>query len=270
MIDPATSRRSERGFAWRAGVAAESVAWLVTVAALAVVTVRVGTGGWDASLSWLVLCGSGPSAVWVARRVRAARDARALLPPDVLERRYHGSLAVIRDTERRSLRSIGASSYDVAARTGVLLAGLTAVPGVRIFLGVRPAGTHLPPTPHAVSAGRHLVLVESVAWPPGCYQVAASGEVLCDDVYIGQSVRPLRDAVRHWRRSLPRGSRVTARVVVHPPYGAKVALPRGADGDIGWLLAEEAEADIRQYISTDRRPPHRSTVAALVSATASR
>lgn len=267
MIDPTTPRPSERRFAWRAGVAAESVAWLVTATAVAVVTVRVSTGGWDASLSWLALCGSGPSAVWVTRRVRAARDARALLPPEVFERRYHGSLAVIRDTERRSLRSIGASAYDVAARTGVLLAGLSAVPGVRIFLGVRPAGTHLPPTPHAVSAGRQLVLVESVAWPPGCYRVGASGEVLCDGVYIGQSVRPLRDAVRHWRRSLPRGSRVTARVVVHPPHGATVALPPGADADIAWLLAEEAEAGIRQHISAGRRPPHRGTMAALVRAT---
>lgn len=219
-------------------------------------------------LVWLVLCGSGPLAVWLTRRVRAARDARELLPPAVLERRYHGSLAVITDTERRSLRSIGASSYDVAARTGVLLAGLTALPGVRIFLGVRPAGTHLPPTPHAVSAGRHLVLVESVAWPPGSYRVAPSGEVLCDGVYIGQSVRPLRDAVRHWRRALPRGSRVTAKVVVHSPPDGAVALPRTADGDVSWLLACDAAAEIREHIAADARPPHRSTVAALVSATA--
>jgi hypothetical protein len=243
---------------------------LVTAAAATGVAVRIGAGGWDASLSWLVLCGSGPLAVWVTRRVRAARDARALLPPDVLERRYHGSLAVITDTERRSLRSIGASSYDVAARTGVLLAGLTALPGVRIFLGVRPAGTHLPPTPHAVSAGRHLVLVESGAWPPGSYRVTPSGEVLCDEVYIGQSVRPLRDAVRHWRRALPRGSRVTAKIVVHPPPDGAVALPRTADGDVAWLLARDAAADIREHISADARPPHRSTVAALVSATANR
>jgi hypothetical protein len=269
MIDPATLRRSERRYAWRAGVAVESAAWLVTAAALTGVAVRIGSGGWDVSLSWLVLCGSGPLAVWVTRRVRAARDARALLPPEVLERRYHGSLAVITDSERRSLRSIGASSYDVAARTGVLLAGLTAVPGVRIFLGVRPAGTHLPPTPHAVSAGRHLVLVESVAWPPGCYRIAPTGEVLCDEVYIGQSVRPLRDVVRHWRRMLPRGSRVTAKVVVHPPPGGTVALPR-TDGDVTWLLARDAEADIREHIASDSRPPHRSTVAALVSASANR
>jgi len=267
MIDPVTLRKADRGLARRAAVAAESVAWLVTGAALAAVAVRITAGGWDESLWWLVLCGSGPAAVWTARRVRAARDARALLPPDVLGRRYHGSLAVITDTERRSLRSIGASSYEVATRTGVLLAGLTALPGVRIFLGVRPAGTHLPPTPHAVSAGRQLVLVESVAWPQGCYRVAASGEVLCDDVYIGQSTQALTDAVRHWRQALPRGCQVTAMVVVHPPARGSVSLP-AAGGGVVWLLAGDAAASIHRQISTARRPPHRSTVAVLVSATA--
>jgi hypothetical protein len=270
MIDPATLRRSERRFTWRSGVAAEAVAWLVTAAALVAVARRIADEGWDVSLPWLILCGSGPSAVWATRRIRAARAARKLLPPHVMVRRYHGSLAVITDSERRSLRSIGASSYDVAARTGVLLAGLTALPGVRIFLGVRPAGTHLPPTPHAVSAGRQLVLVESVAWPPGSYRIAPSGDVLCDDVYIGQSVGPLRDAVRHWRRTLPRGCRVTAKVVVHPAADGQVALPGNADGDVSWLLACEAEADLRRHISVDPREPHRSTVAALVSATADR
>lgn len=270
MMDPATLRRSERHFTGRAGIAAEVLAWLVTSAALVAVARRIGAGGWDTSLWWLVLCGSGPSVVWATRRVRAARADRALLPPDVLERRYHGSLAVITDSERRSLRSIGASSYDVAARTGVLIAGLTTLPGVRIFLGVRPPGTHLPPTPHAVSAGRHLVLVESVAWPPGSYRIAPSGEVLCDGVYIGQSVRPLRDAVRHWRRTLPRGSRVLAKVVVHPADGGSVTLPADTDGDVAWLLARDAEADLRRQISIDPRQPHRSTVAALLSATADR
>ena len=268
MIDPSTLHRSGRdpGVPGWAAVTAASVAWLVSAVALTGVVVRISAAGWDQALFLVVLCGLGPAVVFVIRRLRSARQNRALLPPEVLERRFHGSLAAITDTERRSLRSIGAGSFEVATRTGVLLAGLTALPGVRVFLGVRPAGTAMPPIPHAIFAGRQLVLVESVAWPGGCYRIAPSGDVLCDDVYIGQSVNTLAEAVRHWRRILPRSYGVTAKVVVHPPPDGAVALPE-TDGDITWLLADEAADGIRCHITAGGRTPHRSVVAALVSAT---
>ena len=46
---------------------------------------------------------------------------------------------------------------------GQLLTDLFALPGVRIFQGVRQAAVDAPRIPHAVSAGHRLVLVESVA-----------------------------------------------------------------------------------------------------------
>src|SRR5215470_11068945 len=95
---------------------------------------------------------------------------------------------------------------------GALLTDLFALPGVRIFQGVRPAAADLPRIPHVISAGHRLVLVESVAWPPGRYAATAAGQIHCDGVYTGQSVLPLLTAVRHWRQALPRGHRVSALV----------------------------------------------------------
>src|SRR6516162_8910334 len=89
-------------------------------------------------------------------------------PATALPGRCHGSLDVITDSERRGLRPIGTTAREVAARTGALLNDLLALPGVRIFQGVRPdAAPDMPRIPHAVSAGRQLILIESVAWPPG-------------------------------------------------------------------------------------------------------
>ncbi|MEU8615648.1 hypothetical protein AB0C29_47475, partial [Actinoplanes sp. NPDC048791] len=58
----------------------------------------------------------------------------------------HGSLARIVDTERRPLRPIGTSAYEVARRTGELLTGLLRLPGVRLYQGVRLNGD--PPLPY--------------------------------------------------------------------------------------------------------------------------
>ena len=72
-----------------------------------------------------------------------------------------------------------------------MLGELPAGPGVRIFQGVRPAAAEdLPRIPHAISAGRRLILIESVAWPPGRYQARADDRIHCDGTYIGQSVLP--------------------------------------------------------------------------------
>src|SRR5438876_846979 len=92
-----------------------------------------------------------------------------------LSRRCHGSLDTVTDSERRALRPIGTTAQEAASRTSDLLAGLLASPGVRIFQGVRPAAAGLPRIPHAVSSGRQLVLVESVAWPAGQYATTPAG-----------------------------------------------------------------------------------------------
>ena len=85
-------------------------------------------------------------------------------PATVAPGRWYGSLDTVTDSERRGLRPIGMTAREVAARTGVLL---RALPGALVFQGVRPAAEELPRIPHAISAGRRLILVESVAWPAG-------------------------------------------------------------------------------------------------------
>lgn len=189
------------------------------------------------------------------------------LPAALLEQRFHGSLAAVTDSEHRTLRPIGTTAYDVAVRTGDLLAEFTALPAVRIFHGLRPAIPNLPVVGHALSAGRRLLLIESVAWPPGWYTTTAAGRILCDGTYIGQSARPLADAVRHWRAVLPKGHRVAAVVIVHASADGTVALPVTAPGEVGWVLARDAARDIRRRIGRPRRAAGRDALATLVAAT---
>jgi hypothetical protein len=196
------------------------------------------------------------------------RGSPARVPAVVLSRRCHGSLDAITDSERRALRPIGTTAREVAAWTGMLLANLFALPGVRIFQGVRASVADLPCTPHVVSAGRTLVLVESVAWPPGHYAATAAGRIHCDGVYIGQSVRPLITAVRLWWEALPRGHRVSAVVVVHPTTGGVLALPAPTRPDLGWTRAGDAVHDIKAHLPRRPQPASVSAVAALVAATA--
>lgn len=154
-----------------------------------------------------------------------------------------GFLSGIVDTERRPLRPIGTTAYEVVRRTGELLSDLLRMPGVRRYHGVRLTGH--PPLPYAFSAGPHVVLVEAVAWPPGSYLTSPGGAVHCDDVYIGQSVRPLLSAVRRLRRLQSRGHRVSAVVVVHPSVAGRLELPSPTGGEVSWCPADDAVAVIR-------------------------
>src|SRR5690242_4417228 len=138
-------------------------------------------------------------AVMRMTRTPGYRTAR---PATAAPGRWYGSLDTVTDSERRGLRPIGMTAREVAAGTGVLL---RAVPGVLVFQGVRPAAGELPRIPHAISAGRRLILVESVAWPAGRYRQRADGRIHCDGMYTGQSVLPLVSAVRYWQATLPRG-----------------------------------------------------------------
>src|SRR5579859_620076 len=168
--------------------------------------------------------------------------------------RFYGSLDAITDSERRALRSIGMTAGEAAAKTGVLLADLLSLPGVRIFQGVRPASEQVPRIPHAINSGCRVVLVESVAWPPGQYAVLPTGRIYCDEVYIGQSVRPLVSAVRHWRSTLPRGHRVSAMVVVHPAAAGEIGLPPPQAGDLAWARADSAVRDLQDCLPRRHQP----------------
>jgi hypothetical protein len=186
----------------------------------------------------------------------------------MVPQRCHGSLESITDSERRALRPIGMTAHEVAVLTGALLTELFSVPGICIFQGVRSASADMPRIPHVISAGRRIVLVESVAWPPGQYAVTAGGRICCDGAYIGQSMHPLVNAVRHWREILPPGHRVKGLVVVHPAVGGCPGLPGAGTRDIVWTPADGAVDEIRTHLPRGREMPSISAVAALIAATA--
>lgn len=179
----------------------------------------------------------------------------------------HGSLARIVDTERRPLRPIGTTAYEVARRTGELLTGLLRLPGVRLYQGVRLTGH--PPLPYALTAGPRVVLVDAVAWPPGEYATSPAGAVLCGGVYIGQSARPLLGAVRRLRRLQPRGHRVSAVVVVHPSIAGRLDLPAATGTEVTWIPAGDAAAAIRRRLRPGdfRRAPSRAVEALATAST---
>ena len=195
------------------------------------------------------------------------RSSIAPVPAAVLSRRCHGSLDTITDSERRGLRPIGITAHEVAVRTGALLMDLFTLPGVWIFQGYARRPGDVPRIPHVVSAGHVLVLVESVAWPPGRYATTATGQVHCDGVYIGQSVWPLITTVRHWRQALPRGHRVHALVVVHPIADGDLALPAPDRPELGWAAASDAFHDLRACLPRGRRPASATAIAVLAAAT---
>jgi len=203
----------------------------------------------------------------MARSADGAAEGDVRLPEALLDCRSHGSLDVITDSERCPLRPIGATAREVAARTGVLLADLLRVPGVRIFQGVRPAAADLPRISHAVSAGCRLAFVESVAWPPGHYAATEAGQIHCDGVYIGQSAGPLLAAVRHWRMVLPRGHRVRAIVVVYPTAPGELSLPEPSARGLAWARSADVVSDILAYLPAGRAAVSVQAFSALLAAT---
>lgn len=197
---------------------------------------------------------------WGRCRQRSAATTAAV------SRRYHGSLEAVSDSARHGLRPIGSSAYEVAARTDALLVELVVIPSVRIFQGLHPANLEGPRIPHAVVSGRRLLLIESVAWPPGYYSTQASGHVLCDGTYIGQSASQLTKAVRHWQRMLSHTHQVGGLVVVHPAGGDPHLLPASTT-ELAWARASDAVDAIRVRLIRRRQRVSRRAVSALAAAT---
>jgi len=214
----------------------------------------------------IVLVASPLLSWWTTRHLINAWRLRELVPRWLLDRRWHGSLDTVVDSERRPLRSIGISLGEVAARTGAMVGELLTIPNVQIFRGVHPPDASLPPTTHAVTAGRSLVLVESVALPPGRYGTDGHGRVLCDGVYIGQSVRPLLATVRRWQRALPRRHHVSAVVVLHPTVPGEFAFVDPPQRELVWALADDAVEEIRSRLAHKQSTSARA-FAALIAGT---
>jgi hypothetical protein len=247
---------------------ASLAAWLLTATALVGAVSFTPGADWPQTAFMVVLCGAPQGALWAARHARRSRLALASVTEPILEQRLHGELDAISDNACRPLRPIGMSASDVARQTRSLLIELIKFPSVRIFQGVRTHGTHSPPTAHAVTAGKTIIFVESVAWPPGTYTLGNNGRVSCDGRYIGQSVRPLLDVVSHWRDVLPRNHRVFALVVVHRTETGQYVLPVAKGHQIALVHAEDALGEITRRVAR-RRHVSTHTIAALVAATES-
>jgi hypothetical protein len=193
----------------------------------------------------------------------------ALPAAALIARRSHGNLDEVTDTERRALRPIGATAPEIAALTSKLLGELLSLPSVRIFHGIRPAQASQPRIPHAISAGRQIILIDSVAWPPGTYAATPAGKIHCDGRYIGQSVHPLIAAVRHWRGLLPADHQVTGLVIIHPTRGCALAPapPEPTSADLFWARAHEAVRDLTSRLPPGKQPVSLPAMSALVAAT---
>jgi hypothetical protein len=263
----ATRYGSERA-ASTGAMTALAVGWLIALASLIAAASVFTEIGWSRTLRVAILGASVLFALAMTRRVAASRRLHSMTPGPALEQRIFGNLNAITDREQRPLRPIGSTAREVAAQTGVLLTDLAADPSVRIFHGVRPADPSLPLVPHAISAGRRLVLVESVAWPPGRYEADPDGRILCDGTYIGQSVQALRTVARQLAGLLPRNHRVMAAVVVHRTAKGEITLPAGRPKDLTWVLADNAIAELRPCIAGGGRAVSRNAVATLMAATA--
>jgi hypothetical protein len=263
----ATRYGSERA-ASTGAMTALAVGWLIALASLVAAASVFTEIGWGRTLRVAVLCASVLFALAMTRRVAASRRLHSITPGSALEQRYFGNLNGITDSEQRPLRPIGSTAREVAARTGILLTDLASDPSVRIFHGVRPADPSLPLVPHAISAGRRLVLVESVSWPPGRYEAGQDGRIHCDGTYIGQSTAALRTVARQWAALLPRNHRVMAAVVVHRAAKGEITLPAGGPKDLTWVLADNAIDGLRPCIAGGGRSVSRNAVATLMAATA--
>ncbi len=170
------------------------------------------------------------------------------------------------DSEHRGLRPIGAAVRDVANRTNVLLSELTVRSTVHVFQGVRPVGRDGPSTPHVIITGRHVVFVESVTWPSGRYAVENADQVFCDEIYIGQSVRPLITTVGEWRDALPAGHCVSALVVVHPVGDGPVILPESCAQMLTWALPPSIAGDLCGLLPIGQPDTGDAALTALVAA----
>jgi hypothetical protein len=243
---------------------ASILSWLLVVASSIKVIASVPDTDRLGLLGLATVCLSPQIAIWTTRHFLTSRRVWARLPPAVLEQRCHGSLATVVDSEHRPLRSIGTTARSVAESTGRLLRDLTATPSVRIFRGLI-SGDATAPVTLAVSVGHTLVLLEPVAWPAGRYRTDGDGRIHCDGTFIGQSVAGLVQAVRHWRRRLPRSHRVSSLVIVQPGDG-EYLLP-APTADVAFALAESAVPEIWRRVSGGRQAVSAAMLAALVAAT---
>lgn len=265
LEERATAVRFQPG-GWELGLAVAGMigAWSLVLGGLIGIIGIIATlsNPWPGVALLAVLCLASATAVWATRQVVALRRVRAQVPEPLLRQRQYGDLAAIEADEGRPLRPVGMAISEVVGRTDALLSKLIAIPSMRIFRGVRPPGAGRPVATHAVSAGRQLILLESVAWPPGSYRMDPTGRVCCDGEYIGQTIRSLSGSVSTCRGLLPRSHQVSALVVVHRTGPGDYALPAGGK-ELGWALADDLPRELQARLGRQRSTVSRHIIAAL-------
>lgn len=248
-------------------VAGMAGAWLLVIGGYVGTFALLSPRGSASVVPLAVMAVAAGPAVWVTRRVLVLRRVCTQVPMPLLRQRRYGDLTAVAEDDGRPLRPVGMAVIDVVARTDALLGSLTSYPGVRIFQGVRLPGAVRPVASHAVSAGRSLVLVESVAWPAGRYRTDLGGRVNCDGQYIGQTTRALTAAVGACRAILPRSHRVCALIVVHRAVEGDYVLPADTR-DLRWTIEENLTRDLHRLLSPHLFSVSRHVVAALACDTA--
>jgi hypothetical protein len=107
-----------------------------------------------------------------------------------------------------------------------------------------------------------VVLVETVAWPPGDYQVDGAGRVLCDGLQTGQRIGELVGSVAECRRLLPRDHRVSAVVSVHRTGSGGYVLPPPGSA-VAWAFADDLVATLTARLARHPASVSRHAVATL-------
>lgn len=251
------------------GLAATTVvtAWLVTAVAFGVAVLSVRDLDPGTLLAVALMGGSAQTARHARARLKAARKVRGEVPHRVLRQRWHGDLTTVSADEYGALRPIGMARADAVRRTEELISPLTDIPSVRIFRGVHLGGPDRTVAAFAVTAGKLVLIVEPVAWPPGHYLIDATGQVRCDCRFIGQSAGPLAAGVAALRARLPRTHRVRALVAVLPIADGAFVLPVPTK-EVAWTLARELPITMRTELARHPRTVSRHIIAALAHAPA--
>ncbi|GAA3686905.1 hypothetical protein GCM10023081_25270 [Arthrobacter ginkgonis] len=161
---------------------------------------------------------------------------------------------------RRSPSGAGpAAKRTGAAGTAAALESLVAVPGTRIFHGLRIPGEPDIHVDHAVLNGGRLVLVESVVWPPGKYRWV-------NDREMGQAssrrtnVRPVRVADLHGNRTVAKLCKeLRVQIAVWPESSGTVEFTPGEEVSPGGVHvggAGESVAAIRAWLAAGELAGH--------------
>jgi|GEM_PF-6515166 len=197
-----------------------------------------------------------PVAVGVATGLLATGAALAL-PVRSVSRRV--ALRPVHGRRRGAADAGPAAERTGAADTAAALESLVAVPGTRIFHGLRIPGEPDIHVDHAVLNGGRLVLVESVVWPAGRYRWVNDRE-MAQTPSRRATVRPVRVADLHGNRTVAKLCKeLRVQIAVWPESAGTVEFTPGAEvSPTGVHVggAGESVAQIRAWLAAGELAGH--------------